>query len=93
MFYLEDVELARQLVELGWVGTQTCSLQAVHVESSFATGSQRRIRGNGEVIKREEFETRKETAEGARQARLNKKPKKLASQGKDVEQFPLLQVR
>lgn len=44
------------------------------------------------MIKREEFETRKETAEGARQARLNKKPKKLASQGKDVEQFPLLQV-
>eukprot|EP00798_Chlamydomonas_sp_ICE-L_P021954 gene21954-29002_t len=66
MFYLEDVELARQLVELG-------------------------IRGNGEVIKREEFERRKEAAEAARQARLNKKPKKLASQGKNVEEFPLLQ--
>ncbi|GFH23577.1 flagellar/basal body protein, partial [Haematococcus lacustris] len=40
MFYLEDVELARHLVELG----------------------------------------------------LNKKPKKLASQGKNVEEFPLLQA-
>jgi hypothetical protein len=52
-----------------------------------------RIRGNGEVIKREEFEQRKEASEQARQARLNKKPKKLASQGKHVEEFPLLQVR
>eukprot|EP00197_Chlamydomonas_leiostraca_P012286 CAMPEP_0202869638 /NCGR_PEP_ID=MMETSP1391-20130828/12562_1 /ASSEMBLY_ACC=CAM_ASM_000867 /TAXON_ID=1034604 /ORGANISM="Chlamydomonas leiostraca, Strain SAG 11-49" /LENGTH=227 /DNA_ID=CAMNT_0049549975 /DNA_START=164 /DNA_END=844 /DNA_ORIENTATION=+ len=67
MFYLEDVELARHLVELG-------------------------IRGNGEVIRREEFEQRKETAEQARQARLNKKPKKLASQGKAVEDLPLLQA-
>lgn len=67
MFYLEDVELARALVELG-------------------------IRGNGEVIKREEFEQRKEAAEQARQARLNKKPKKLASQGKSVEDYPLLQA-
>uniref|UniRef100_A0A7S3VPZ8 Cilia- and flagella-associated protein 299 n=1 Tax=Dunaliella tertiolecta TaxID=3047 RepID=A0A7S3VPZ8_DUNTE len=67
MFYLEDVELARHLVELG-------------------------IRGNGEVIRRDEFEQRKEAAEQARQARLNKKPKKLASQGKNVEEFPLLQA-
>ena len=52
-----------------------------------------RIRGNGEVIRREEFEQRKEASEQARQARLNKKPKKLASQGKHVEEFPLLQVR
>lgn len=51
-----------------------------------------RIRGNGEVIQREEFEQRKEAAEQARQARLNKKPKKLASQGKNVEDYPLLQV-
>lgn len=51
-----------------------------------------RIRGNGEVIKREEFEQRKEAADQARQARLNKKPRKLASQGKQVEEFPLLQV-
>lgn len=67
LYYLEDVELARHLVELG-------------------------IRGNGEVIKREEFEQRKEAAEQARQARLNKKPKKLASQGKNVEDQPLLQA-
>ncbi|MEW5305651.1 MAG: hypothetical protein WDW36_008177 [Sanguina aurantia] len=67
VYYLEDVELARHLVELG-------------------------IRGNGEVIKREEFEQRKEAADQARQARLNKKPKKLASQGKQVEEFPLLQA-
>ncbi|KAG2427075.1 hypothetical protein HXX76_012589 [Chlamydomonas incerta] len=67
VYYLEDVELARQLVELG-------------------------IRGNGEVIRREEFEARKEASEAARQARLNKKPKKLAGQGKHVEEFPLLQA-
>mmetsp|Transcript_5767 Transcript_5767/g.9997 ORF Transcript_5767/g.9997 Transcript_5767/m.9997 type:complete len:237 (-) Transcript_5767:573-1283(-) len=67
MFYLEDVELARQLVELG-------------------------IRGNGEVIRREDFAQRKEAAEQARQARLNKKPKKLASQGKAVDDCPLLQA-
>jgi hypothetical protein len=51
-----------------------------------------RIRGNGEVIKREDFMTRKEAAEQARQARLNKKPKRLSSQGKNVEDCPLLQV-
>ncbi|CAD7696110.1 unnamed protein product, partial [Ostreobium quekettii] len=67
LYYLEDIELARQLVELG-------------------------LRGNGETIKREEFDQRKEAAEAARQARLNKKPKKLASQGKDVEDMPLLQA-
>eukprot|EP00877_Chromochloris_zofingiensis_P011535 jgi/Chrzof1/6635/Cz19g03160.t1 len=65
MYYLEDVELARHLVELG-------------------------IRGNGEVIRREEFEQRKAAAESARQARLNRKPKKLASQGKAVDGHPLL---
>jgi hypothetical protein len=52
----------------------------------------RRIRGNGEVIKREEFDQRKEAAELARQARLNKKPKKLVSAGKNVEAYPFLQV-
>lgn len=67
IYYLEDVDLARSLVELG-------------------------VRGNGEVIKREEFEARKEAAEQARLARLNKKPKRLASQGKAVEDFPLLQA-
>lgn len=51
------------------------------------------IRGNGEVIKREEFEQRKAAAEAVREARLNRKPKKLASQGKDLTGCPLLQVR
>ncbi|WIA30136.1 hypothetical protein OEZ86_000229 [Tetradesmus obliquus] len=67
MYYLEDVELARHLVELG-------------------------IRGNGEVIRREEFEQRKAAAEAAHQARLNRKPQKLASHGKDLEGCPLLQA-
>jgi hypothetical protein len=52
-----------------------------------------RIRGNGEVIKREEFEQRKAAAEAAREARLNQRPKKLISQGKDLEGCPLLQAR
>lgn len=51
-----------------------------------------RIRGNGEVIKREEFDQRKAAAEAARLARLQRKPQKLASQGKDVTGFPLLEV-
>lgn len=50
------------------------------------------IRGNGEVIKREEFDQRKAAAEAARLARLQRKPHKLASQGKDVDGCPLLQV-
>jgi hypothetical protein len=64
-----------------------------NADAGAATAPKHRIRGNGEVIKREEFEQRKEAAEQARQARLNKKPKKLASQGKSVEDYPLLQVR
>lgn len=51
-----------------------------------------RIRGNGEVIRREEFEQRKAAAEAAHQARLNRKPQKLASHGKDLDSYPLLQV-
>lgn len=51
-----------------------------------------RLRGNGEVVKREEFEQRKAAAQAARIARLNKKPSRLASQGKDLSKFPLLQV-
>ena len=54
--------------------------------------ARRRIRGNGEVIRREEFEQRKAAAEAVRQARLNRRPKKLASQGTDLEGCPLLQV-
>lgn len=52
-----------------------------------------RIRGNGEVIKREEFDQRKAAAEAARLARLQRKPQKLASQGKSIAASPLLQVR
>lgn len=52
-----------------------------------------RLRGSGEVIKREEFEKRKAAAAAARNARLNKRPKKLASQGKDLSSHPLLQAR
>ena len=68
LYYLDDVELARQLVELGH-------------------------RGNGEIVKRAEFIARKEASEIAKQQRANKKPKKLASAGKDLETFPLLKVR
>jgi hypothetical protein len=45
------------------------------------------------VIKREDFEKRKAAAESARSARLNKRPKKLASQGRDLSDTPLLQAR
>jgi hypothetical protein len=51
------------------------------------------IRGNGEVISRQDFMERHERLQAARLARLNKKPKRLASQGKDVTGCPLLQVR
>jgi hypothetical protein len=51
-----------------------------------------RIRGNGEVIKREEFDQRKAAAEAARLARLQRKPQKLVSQGKNLDGYPLLQV-
>ena len=67
LFYLEDVELARQLVELGY-------------------------RGNGEILRRDEFEARKEAAEQSRQQKLRNKPKKLASADKDCEGKPLLQA-
>jgi hypothetical protein len=50
------------------------------------------IRGNGEVIKREEFEQRKAAAEAARLARLHRKPQQLASQGRQLQGKPLLQV-
>jgi hypothetical protein len=68
LYYLEDVELARQLVELGY-------------------------RGNGELLRRDEFDVRKEAHEIAKKQRANKRPKKLASAGKDLEGYPLLTVR
>ncbi|XP_072109235.1 cilia- and flagella-associated protein 299 [Mobula birostris] len=64
MYYLEDEELARQLVELGY-------------------------RGSGEVLKREEFEKRKATAEAARIAKKSQK-KVLASAGKELKDNFLL---
>lgn len=67
LYYLEDIELARQLVELGY-------------------------RGNGEILKREEFDSRKEAAEMARKQKLHNKPKKLASALKELTGFPLLQA-
>lgn len=50
LFYLEDEELARQLVELGY-------------------------RGNGETLKRDEFEVRKRELEEARSKAKLKAPK------------------
>ena len=64
--YLEDEELARQLVKLGY-------------------------RGSGEVLRREEFDTRKELAEASRLSKRSQK-KTLASAGKDLGNFPFLQA-
>ncbi|KXJ20692.1 cilia- and flagella-associated protein 299 [Exaiptasia diaphana] len=59
LYYLEDEDLARQLVELGY-------------------------RGSGEVLKREEFEARKEAAEASRLSKRSQQ-KTLASSGKDIK--------
>eukprot|EP00210_Caulerpa_lentillifera_P009430 g8991.t1 len=67
MHYLEDIELARQLVELG-------------------------IRGNGETIEREEFTQRKQATEKIREEMRNNKQKRLASQGRKLDEFPLLKA-
>jgi len=67
IFYLEDVELARQLVELGY-------------------------RGSGEVLRRDEFEQRRERAERARRERYSRRPRVLVSAGRDVESSPLLKA-
>ncbi|XP_065062789.1 cilia- and flagella-associated protein 299-like [Rhopilema esculentum] len=65
LYYLEDEELARQLVELGY-------------------------RGSGEVLKREEFEARKQAAEASRLSKRSQQ-KVLASSGKDLGD-PFLQA-
>lgn len=67
MYYLENEEMARSLVELGY-------------------------RGEGEILRRDEFETRKEQMYVVNRARGNKKPKKLASAGKDLSKKPLLKA-
>ncbi|XP_071829684.1 cilia- and flagella-associated protein 299-like [Apostichopus japonicus] len=59
LYYLEDEELARQLVELGY-------------------------RGSGEVLKREEFEARKQAAEANRLSKRSQQ-KTLASSGKELK--------
>lgn len=59
LYYLEDEELARQLVELGY-------------------------RGSGEVLKREEFEARKQAAEASRLSKRSQQ-KTLASSGKELK--------
>lgn len=58
LYYLEDVELARQLAELGCLR-------------------------NGEVLKREEFEARKQAAEASRISKQTQQ-KTLASAGKEL---------
>ncbi|XP_066514245.1 cilia- and flagella-associated protein 299-like [Hoplias malabaricus] len=58
-YYLEDEELARQLVELG-------------------------LRGSGEVLKKEEFQTRKAAAEALRLSNRTQQ-KTLASAGKELK--------
>ncbi|KAG7481344.1 hypothetical protein MATL_G00065900 [Megalops atlanticus] len=58
LYYLEDEDVARQLVELGY-------------------------RGSGEVLKREEFETRKAAAEAPRLTKSQQKT--LASAGKELK--------
>lgn len=59
LYYLEDEELARQLVELGY-------------------------RGSGEVLKREEFEARKQAAEASRISKRTQQ-KILSSAGKKLK--------
>jgi hypothetical protein len=66
MFYLQDEDLARQLVELGY-------------------------RGEGETLKREEFEARK-LAEREKHMHKDAAPKPLASAGKDLTTHPFLQA-
>ncbi|CAG2218643.1 cilia- and flagella-associated protein 299-like [Mytilus galloprovincialis] len=58
LYYLEDEELARQVVELGY-------------------------RGSGEVLKREEFEARKQAAEASRLSKRSQQ-KTLAHSGKEI---------
>jgi Domain of unknown function (DUF4464) len=91
--YLEDVEIVRTLVELGYEFPQLLYSFKHGFRSRRASDLFNcRLRGNGEVVKREEFERRRAADLAARNARLIKKPSKLSSQGKDLSQYPLLQV-
>ena len=64
MWYLENEDLARQLVELGY-------------------------RGNGDTLKREEFEARKRALRERSTQKANV-PKSLSSAGKDLGSYPTL---
>lgn len=64
MYYLEDEELARDLVELGY-------------------------NGNGETLKRDEFDVRKQ-AERDKHLQKDKVPNEYASMGKDLSAYPFL---
>jgi hypothetical protein len=65
--YLDDEQLMRQLVELGY-------------------------RGNGEVLKREEFEQRKKEIELLKYKAIHRLPKTLTSAGRSYEHSPFLQA-
>lgn len=63
---IQDEDIARQLVELGY-------------------------RGNGETLKREEFEERKRAARERHNLKQSA-PKTLASAGRDLSLYPFLQA-
>ncbi|KAA6379052.1 MAG: putative flagellar basal body protein [Streblomastix strix] len=67
LFYLEDQDLAREMVELGF-------------------------RGRGNALKREDYEFRKRAAEQLKKAKADQAPQVLASEGKDLANFPFLQA-
>lgn len=49
-------------------------------------------RGSGEILKREEFEQRKQMAELAKRERYSRRPRVLVSQGKSVDHSPFLKA-
>jgi hypothetical protein len=99
MFYLEDEELARQLI--GTDGfSAVCHSAFIHAPGraclSLPTShnipfAELGYRGTGDVLKREEFEARKKAD---REKHLHKEapPKPLASMGKDLTSKPFLQA-
>eukprot|EP00708_Paratrimastix_pyriformis_P004357 GAFH01003221.1.p1 GENE.GAFH01003221.1~~GAFH01003221.1.p1 ORF type:complete len:252 (-),score=88.30 GAFH01003221.1:223-897(-) len=66
LFYLEDQDVARELVEIGW-------------------------RGQGDTLKREDFEARKQKAEMFKQAKSMTQQQTLCSEGVDLANFPFRQ--
>ena len=49
------------------------------------------FRGRGNALKREDFDFRKKAAETLKKAKSNQTPQNLASEGKDLSNFPFLQ--